>query len=97
LAGELAWVDKPRWSRDGKTLYFLGRQDGELLNLWGVRFDPATGQPVDTPFQITKFGSSGPRISPFVDQTEMSVGGRRLLLSMISETGDIWMLDNVDK
>ena len=97
LAGELAWVDKPRWSRDGKTLYFLGRQEGEPLNLWGVRFDPATGQPVDTPFQITKFGSSGPRISPFVDQTEMSVGRGRLLLSMISATGDIWMLDNVDK
>jgi len=97
LTHGFTWVDKPRWATDGKTLYFIGRQDTPAFNLWGIRIDPATGRPIDVPFKITKFGSSGVRISPHFQHTEMAVGRGRLLLSMVSATADIWMLDNVDK
>ena len=46
--------DKPRWSPDGKTLYFISSRAG-LFNVWGMRFDPAIGQPVGEPFRVTAF------------------------------------------
>ena len=47
------WVaDKPRWSPDGRMLYFT-RKIGLFWNLWGRHFDPASGQPTGPPFQIT--------------------------------------------
>ena len=37
------WPDKPRWSPDGRTLYFLSRGADGYFNLWGVPIDPARG------------------------------------------------------
>ena len=34
------WDDKPLWSPDGKTIYFLSGHNG-FYNVWGLRFDPA--------------------------------------------------------
>jgi hypothetical protein len=36
-------------------------------------------------------------ISPNLDRTEMGVAARHAVLSMQNVTGNIWMLDNVDK
>jgi len=52
LAKEFSWIDKPRWSSDGKTLYFMGRRGESPFNVWGLRIDPATGRPIDTAFRI---------------------------------------------
>ena len=37
------WDDKPRWSPDGKTIYFLSDRRG-FFNVWGVHFDPLKGR-----------------------------------------------------
>jgi Tol biopolymer transport system component len=34
------WDDKPLWSPDGKTIYFVSGRNG-FYNVWGLRFDPA--------------------------------------------------------
>src|SRR5215217_1986109 len=36
------WPDKPRWSADGKTLYFLA-PEASFIHLWGLAFDPVRG------------------------------------------------------
>ncbi|MBI3428271.1 MAG: PD40 domain-containing protein [Acidobacteria bacterium] len=33
------WDDKPRWSPDGKMIYFISIRTG-FLNVWAIRFDP---------------------------------------------------------
>ena len=38
------WDDKPRWSPDGKTIYFLSDRKG-FFNVWGIHFDPTKGMP----------------------------------------------------
>jgi hypothetical protein len=46
---------------------------------------------------LTAFDSPRTMISPPVDRTETSVSARHVVLTMMSVTGSIWMLDNVDK
>jgi hypothetical protein len=35
--------------------------------------------------------------SPQFDRTEIGIAPHRAMLTMVSSTGSIWMLDNVDK
>jgi serine/threonine protein kinase/Tol biopolymer transport system component len=88
--------DKPRWSPDGRMLYFLTNRAG-FLNLAAVHFDPDKGAAVGEPFDVTHFNSPGMAVSRHVDRTEIGVAAHRLVLTMESSTGSIWMLDNVDK
>ena len=97
LASDHKSVDKPRWSPDGRTLYFLSQQDAAFLNLWGLRFDPERGRSVGMPFMVTHFDSPGQMISPNVGDTEIGISARRALFTMATVTGNVWMLDNVDK
>ena len=96
IAADHIWADKPRWASDGRTLYFLSPHHTGRFDLWGVAFDPVQGRPVGSPFVITQFDKPDHTISSDTGNTEMGVGGRRVLLTMASVTGNIWILDNVE-
>src|SRR4030095_15612888 len=55
--------DKPRWSPDGRRLYFISNRTG-FLNVWGIQFDPASGQRAGDPFRVTAFQNPGQMILP---------------------------------
>jgi Tol biopolymer transport system component/predicted Ser/Thr protein kinase len=97
VAANHPWPDKPRWSRDGRTLYFISRWPRSYFNLWAMSFDAERGIVVGQPFALSGFKSPRFMISPDVDQTAMSVSARQAILTMKSVSGNIWMLDNVDK
>jgi hypothetical protein len=67
------------------------------FNLWAARFDPERGIVVGQPFALSDFKSPRFMISPHVDRTAMSVSARQTILTMESVSGNIWMLDNVDR
>ena len=46
---------------------------------------------------VTHFDSPGQLISPNVGSTEMGVAQRWAVLTMEAVTGNIWILDHVDK
>ena len=96
LTGAHEWADKPRWSPDGKLLYFI-RQRGSFFNLWALHFDGVQGKAIGAPFQITRFDSLRRQLSPLIGQAEIGVSPKRLILTMMEQTGNIWMLDNVDR
>ena len=48
------WDDKPRWSPDGKTIYFVSGSGG-FFNVWGIHFDASRGKPLGEPFRVTEF------------------------------------------
>lgn len=84
------WADKPRWSADGRLIYFVS-QEGGLGDVWGLEIDPIAGSPIGLPFRLTGFTGPGLRIGPVPD---MGVGGGRLAIPLINPTGNIWMLEN---
>jgi Tol biopolymer transport system component/DNA-binding winged helix-turn-helix (wHTH) protein len=90
------WDDKPRWSPDGKTIYFVSGPDG-LFNVWGIRFDPETGKPAGQPFQVSKFDRPRLMIPRWIPSVGFSLTQDKFVLTMAQESGSIWVLDNVDR
>lgn len=90
------WADKPRWSPDGKMVYFV-RYRNSFFNLWAVRFDSATGRRIGEPFQVTRFESPTRQISTDLPNAEIGVSRSRLVLTITEQTGNVWILDNVDR
>lgn len=90
------WADKPRWSPDGKLLYFI-LLESPFFNVWAVQFDGETGKTVGAPFQVTRFVGPRRRAVPDVGDLEFGVSADRIILPILETTGSIWMLDNVDR
>ena len=90
------WADKPKWSPDGRLVYFI-RYTKSFFNLWARRFDQARGQPVGEPFQVTHFDNPGKQISIDFELTDIDVSRTRLVLTIMEQTGNVWLLDNVDQ
>ena len=97
IAADHSWPDKPRWARDGRTLYFISRRPTSHFNLWAVRFNPDRGIPAGEPYPLTRFDNSSLVVLPEISSTEIDVSSRHAVLPMKTVRGSIWMLDNVDR
>ncbi len=80
----------------GSTLYFVSNRDG-LFNVWGRRFDGATGTPSGASFRVTSFSSPRQTISPQLSRMQIAVTARHLFLPITETSGELWMLENVDR
>jgi Tol biopolymer transport system component/DNA-binding winged helix-turn-helix (wHTH) protein len=92
------WDDKPRWSPDGKTIYFASTRSTGFVNVWGIRFDSLKGKTVSEPFQVTAFERPGQMIFPgMMALLQISLTENRLVVPMPQISGSIWILENVDR
>jgi Tol biopolymer transport system component/DNA-binding winged helix-turn-helix (wHTH) protein len=83
--------DKPRWSPDGRSVYFLSNQS-DRWNLWARRFEPSTGQPTGTPFQVTHFDT--PDYLLYFDHTiQLSITRSSIVLPVTESSGHIWTME----
>jgi Tol biopolymer transport system component len=86
------WDDKPRWSPDGKTIYFLSARDG-VFNVWAVAFDPERGSVEGEPTRVTAFTGPGRMLTPNLPIGDMAVSESRLFVCLQEVSGAVWTLD----
>ena len=89
------WDDKPRWSPDGRTIYYLSERNG-FFNVRGIHFDPVKGKPQGEPFQVTSLETPTLMIPKNIALVGFSLTDRELVLPLAQTSGNIWILDNVD-
>jgi Tol biopolymer transport system component len=87
-----SWDDVPRWSVDGKVVYFVSDRDG-FRCIWARRLDPSSKRPLGVPFAVRHFHEW--RLAPVsnLSQIELSVARDKLVLPLQEQTGSIWMLE----
>ena len=90
------WDDKPRWSPDGKTVYFVSGRNG-FNNVYGIRFNPAKGKAFGSPFRVTDFRSPAAMIAPNILPLELGISRDRLVVNIAQSSGNIWVLDHADR
>jgi Tol biopolymer transport system component len=90
-----AYDDKPRWSPDGRTLYFISNRDGHF-NVWARRFD-GRGSPTGEVFRVTAFSRSNRRLAPHLRELDMAVLTDRVLLPMDESSSQVWILERADR
>src|SRR5215469_16557313 len=90
------WDDKPRWSPNGKMLYFVSGRGG-FFNVWGIHFDPSQGKMVGEPFPVTKFENPALMVPEHIPSVELSLSQNHLVLTLEQVSGSIWMLEDVNQ
>ena len=92
-----SWADWPRWSPDGRTIYFVAGINSSFLNVWGIRFNPVEGKPLGEPFRVSGYDSPSHMISVQLARTEMALTANRLAIPILDISGSVWMLEDVDR
>ena len=95
MSDDKYWADLPRWSPDGKTIYYLSMKAG-FFNVWGRRFDPIAGKPSGESFQVTSIDNPSRMISGNAGELGMTLAANRLVLTMREVGGSVWVLENLE-
>lgn len=86
-----AYDDKPRWSPDGRMIYFTSDRDG-FRCLWAQRLDPMTKHPVGPPLDVKHFHTARRSLlNTGVIRLEISVARDKIVFNMGEITGNIWL------
>lgn len=83
--------DHPRWSADGRTVFYTSDQDGSIC-VYGQTFSPENRQFVGTPFTVTHFHHGRASISNVLSRSfNLTVGGGSLYLNLGEQSSTIQM------
>jgi Tol biopolymer transport system component/DNA-binding winged helix-turn-helix (wHTH) protein len=91
-----AFEDKAHWAPDGRTLYFVSDRAG-FLNVWGRRFNPATGQPVGLIFQVTRFDGLRQAFAGDLGSVDVAITAGQLFVPMTEMSAQIWIREHLDR
>lgn len=85
------WDDKPRWSPDGKLLYFVSERDG-FRCIWAQRLDEQK-HPIGAAIPVFHVHDSSRSLSHIgPGDLSLSVAHDKIVFNMSERTGNLWML-----
>jgi Tol biopolymer transport system component len=87
---------KPVWSSDSATVYFVSNRDG-FFNVWGRHFDGAAGRPVGDVFQVTSLASPRQMIAPDLERAEIAIAAHHLYVPVTETAGQVFILENLSR
>ena len=87
--------DKPRWSPDGNTIYFVSDRDG-FACLWAQRLDPETKHRRGSAFAVKHFHQIQQSLGGvLVTSREIGVAPDKIVLPLSERSGNIWLMEPV--
>ncbi len=87
-----AWDDLPRWSIDGRIIYFLSDRDG-FRCIWARHFDPTSRQPQGEVFPVQHFHQVRLSLSNLtLAEFELDTAPGKLVFPLAEISGNIWMI-----
>lgn len=93
VSGTETWDDLPRWSPNGKLIYFTSDRDG-FRCIWAQRFDPGAGQIVGEPFVARHFHRRRLSLSTLrLSELELAVSRSGLYFPLEEVIGNIWLAE----
>ena len=96
ITGGEFFDDRPRWSPDGRIVYFLSSRSG-FFNVWARRFAPERGAALGEAFAVTQFNDPAQMIPPRTVQLGMAISRDRLIIPIAAASGNIWVLDGMNR
>lgn len=85
-----AWIGAPRWSADGRFLYYLSQRDGDTC-VWALPVDPGTGERAGEPFAVLHLHGTPARCWGPRGACTLSVGRGRLAVTSSEVRGDVFL------
>jgi Tol biopolymer transport system component len=83
--------DRPRWSGDGKTIFYLSTRDG-FSCLWGQSFNPETGETSGPPFAVMHYHNRRNSIDVVAPRSfNLSVAGDSIYFNLGESSSSIWI------
>jgi Tol biopolymer transport system component len=90
IAGDSRWNGSPRWSADGKVLYYISERDDRMC-IWGQRLDPESKIPHGDPFPVAHAHTAEMMMLGFSKAMwTLDVGGDRLVFNAGEIAGDVY-------
>ncbi len=84
------WVGSPRWSPDGRLVYYLSDRD-DFTCVWACPVDPTSRRPVGEPFPVLHAHQNTMKVFPLMKGAfAVRVGARRLVMNAVELTGEIY-------
>jgi serine/threonine protein kinase len=91
ITGALESSDRPRWSGDGKTVFYLSTRDG-FSCLWGQNFNPELGEKRGDPFPVMHFHNRRTSIDVIGYRSfNLSVAGDSIYFNLGESSSSIWI------
>jgi serine/threonine protein kinase len=83
--------DKPRWSGDGRTIFYLSTRDG-FSCLWGQAFSSETGETSGPPFAVMHYHNRRNSIDVVAPRSfNLSVAGDSIYFNLGESSSSIWI------
>jgi Tol biopolymer transport system component len=83
--------DRPRWSGDGKAIFYVSTRDG-FFCIWGQTFDPEAGQVTGPPFAVMHYHNRRDSIDVVAPRSfNLSVAGDSIYFNLGESSSSIWI------